>query len=73
VPIFELAKPIATATKHRATVNTIVLVFMFLLIDKRIVELIEARAILVALDKFSKSRRFGQIGRPGFDFGVAIQ
>jgi len=46
---------------------------MFLLIDKRIVELIEARAILVALDKFSKSRRFGQIGRPGFDFGVAIQ
>jgi hypothetical protein len=39
VPKFGLlAKLAATARKHRATVNTIVLVFMFLLIEKQIVE-----------------------------------
>jgi hypothetical protein len=36
VPIFGLlAKPTATATKHRARVNTIVLVFMSFLIEKQ--------------------------------------
>jgi hypothetical protein len=58
VPIFELAKPTANATKHRATVNTIVLVLMSLLIDKRIFELIEAPDILVSLDRFGNRKAF---------------
>src|SRR5580704_11468639 len=55
VPIFGLlAKPTATATKHRATVNTIVLVFMSLLIGKQIFRMIEAAAILAVPGTFSK-------------------
>jgi nitrogen fixation/metabolism regulation signal transduction histidine kinase len=44
VPIFELepAKQTATAIKHRATVNTMVFVFMSLLIEKQIFRLIES-------------------------------
>src|SRR5271166_53295 len=74
VPIFGLAaKPAATATKHRASVNTIVLVFMpLLLIEQQIYRLIEVEAILVLGRTFSNGnprwldlRNIGREERPG--------
>jgi hypothetical protein len=57
VPIFALlAKLTAAAMKHRATVNRIVLVFMYLLIEKRIVQRMESAAILVVRGKFSNAQ-----------------
>jgi hypothetical protein len=66
--MFGLAKLTATATKHTAAVNTMVFVFMSLLIDKQIFGLIEARAILAVGSAFEQpqfSRNAGSFGDEG--------
>jgi hypothetical protein len=60
--MFGLAKLTPTATKHTATVDTMVFVFMSLLIDKQIFGLIGAGAILAVRGAFEQPQVSRNIG-----------